>query len=82
MTIYGSVVVLSEKRGLLLKNGDYKLPLCGDYFINHETRIPINQQVILVGGWTTQLKNMLVKMGSSSPIFGVKIPKNIWVATT
>ncbi len=29
----------------------------------------------------THLKNMLVKMGSSSPIFGVKI-KNIWVATT
>ena len=27
----------------------------------------------LVGGWTTPLKNMLVKMGSSSPIFGVKI---------
>ena len=27
------------------------------------------------------LKNMLVKMGSSSPIFGVKI-NNIWVATT
>ena len=34
-----------------------------------------------VGGWTTHLKNMIVKMGSSSPIFGVKI-KNIWVATT
>ena len=29
----------------------------------------------LVGGWTTPLKNMLVKMGSSSPIFGVKIKK-------
>ena len=26
----------------------------------------------------THLKNMLVRMGSSSPIFGVKIPKNIW----
>ena len=24
---------------------------------------------LLVGGWTTQLKNMLVKMGSSSPNF-------------
>ena len=30
----------------------------------------------LVGGFSpTPLKNMLVKMGSSSPIFGVKIPK-------
>ena len=30
----------------------------------------------LVGGWvSTHLKNMLVKMGSSSPIFGVKIPR-------
>ena len=29
----------------------------------------------------THLKNMIVKLGSSSPIFGVKI-KNIWVATT
>ena len=29
----------------------------------------------LVGGWTTHLKNMLVKMGASSPIFGVTIPK-------
>ncbi len=27
----------------------------------------------LVGGWTTHLKNMLVKMGSSSTRFGVKI---------
>ncbi len=26
--------------------------------------------VILLGGWTTHLKNMIVKMGSSSPIFG------------
>ena len=37
-----------------------------------------------VGGWTnylSHLKNM-VKMGSSSPRFGVKIPKSIWVATT
>ena len=33
---------------------------------------------LLVGGWTTLLKNMLVKMGSSSPSFGVKIPKHIW----
>ena len=33
--------------------------------------------VSLVGGWTNpcHLKNMLVKLGSSSPIFGVKIPK-------
>ena len=30
---------------------------------------------------STPLKNMLVKMGSSFPIFGVKI-KHIWVATT
>ena len=30
---------------------------------------------------TTHLKNMIVKMGSSSPIFGVKI-NYIWVATT
>ena len=29
----------------------------------------------------THLKNMSVKMGSSSPIFGVKI-RNLWVATT
>ncbi len=36
----------------------------------------------LVGGFLPPIwKNMLVKMGSSSPIFGVKI-KNIWVATT
>ena len=36
----------------------------------------------LVGGWTNpKLKNMLVKMASSSPIFGVK-KNNIWVATT
>ena len=32
----------------------------------------------LVGGWTTHVKNMLVKIASSSPRFGVKIPKNIW----
>ena len=31
----------------------------------------------LVGGWTTHLKNMLVKMGSSSPRIGLKI-KNVW----
>ena len=30
---------------------------------------------------STHLKNMLVQLGSSSPIFGVKI-KHIWVATT
>ena len=37
----------------------------------------------LVGGFNlTQLKNMLVKMGSSSPIFGVKMKKNLRVATT
>ena len=30
----------------------------------------------MVGGFSpTHLKNMLVKMGSSSPIFGMKIPK-------
>ena len=34
-------------------------------------------QHFLVGGWTTHLKNMLVKLGSSSPIFGMKI-KNVW----
>ena len=38
-------------------------------------------QLLVVGGWTTHLKNMLVKMGSSSPRFGVNM-KNIWVATT
>ena len=31
--------------------------------------------VYLVGGWTTHLKNVLVKMGSSSPIWGMKSPK-------
>ena len=35
---------------------------------------------VLVGGWTTHLKNMLVKMGNL-PQIGMKI-KNIWVATT
>ena len=30
-----------------------------------------------VGGWTTHLKKMIVKLGSSSLIFGVKIPKKI-----
>ena len=29
----------------------------------------------VVAGWTTHLKNMLVKMGSSSPILGMKSPK-------
>ena len=34
-----------------------------------------NKNMDLVGGWTTPLKNMLVKMGSSSPRFGVKKSK-------
>lgn len=34
----------------------------------------------LAGVWT-HLKNMLVQMGSSSPIFGMEVKKN-WVATT
>ena len=38
-------------------------------------------RVYLVGGFNPFEKNMLVKMGSFSPIFGVKI-KIIWVATT
>ena len=32
--------------------------------------------------WFQPLWKTLVKMGSSSPIFGVRIPKHIWVATT
>ena len=37
----------------------------------------------LVGGWTTHLTHMIVKLASSSPIFGVKFPqKNMWVATS
>ena len=35
----------------------------------------------LVGGFNPSEKK-IVKMGSSSPIFGVKNSKNIWVATT
>ena len=31
----------------------------------------------LVGGWTAHLKNMLVKMGSSSAKIGVKIKKYV-----
>ena len=34
----------------------------------------------LAGGWTTHLKNMIVKLGIF-PQIGMKI-KNIWVATT
>ena len=34
------------------------------------------------GGWTTPIKNYKkIKMGSSAPIFGVKIT-SVWVATT
>ena len=44
---------------------------------------PKNTKKYLASWWLNQplWKNMLVKMGSSSPIFGVKI-KNLWVATT
>ena len=37
--------------------------------------------MLLVGGWTNPSENMLVNMGSSSPIFGVNI-KNIFETTT
>ena len=40
-------------------------------------RVDDSDSPLLVGGWTTHLKNMLVKLGSSSPIFGVKI-KHVW----
>ena len=35
----------NEKRapGFLLYIGEYTTQLCGDYFINHEIRIPIKQ---------------------------------------
>ena len=36
----------------------------------------------LVGGWTNPFENMHVKKGSSSPFFGVKIPKYVRHATT
>lgn len=36
----------------------------------------------LVGGWNTQLKNLLVKLGSSSPGIGVKTSKIFETATT
>ena len=38
----------------------------------------------LTSWWLNQphLKNMIVKMATSSPIFGVKVKKNIWMATT
>ena len=42
----------------------------------------VASHIFLVGGFNPHLKNMIVKIGSSSPILGVKIPKNIWVATT
>ena len=32
----------------------------------------------LVGGWTTHLKNMLLKLDHSPKKIGVKIPKNLW----
>ena len=44
-----------------------------------ENRKPLKP--LPVGGWTNPLEKIWVKMGSSSPIFGVNI-KNVWVATT
>ena len=59
-------------------------PQLGVYRISsclYKAFIHPNGSCVLAGGWTNPFENMLVKLGSSSPIFGLKI-KNIWVATT
>ena len=72
---------------IALKNGSYhklhsfprKLSPCllkrALNFRGQLSKFPKFPNCLLVGGWTTHLKNMNVKMGSSSPNFGVKIPK-------
>ena len=55
----------------------------GDFFqLVHLASTKMFHSLVVFHQPTHLNKYGLVKMGSSSPKFGVKIPKNIWVATT
>ena len=54
------------------------------YFSIHFFLKNVETLTTVVGGWTNPLeKYMIVKLGINSPRWnGMKIPKNVWVATT
>ena len=83
---YNSIILYLKPLCCRLKNFRYRCKLLVPGNVKHSSIVfnhtchTLSSNSFLVG-WTTHLKNMLLKMASSSPNIWVKIPKNLWVAT-